>query len=190
MAQWIKNHPYGSLLTGLGLGLLVGIGMLIGVLATVMVDDHHAVGLPETLLHATATDGGDTMAVATGVIAEGVEGVFFLDFLTGDLSGWLINRRTGGIGGIYKHNVIQDFQIVQGKKQKYLMVTGAAPMTRGGSQVRAGDCLVYIVDQNTGNFAAYGLAVNRSAYAAGAPQVSPMVLVGRGSARNIDLRGP
>jgi len=68
------------------------------------------------------------------------------------------------------------------------MVTGAATMTRGGSQNTAADCIVYVADQNTGNFAAYGLALNRTRYAAGAPQISPMILVGKGSARN--LRAP
>jgi len=190
MARWTKEHPYWSLVVGMGLGLLVGVGMLVGVLTTVMIDNGRAFVRPETHLHASGSDSGDTMAIATGPIAEGVEGVFFLDFLTGDLSGWVLNRRNGRIGGLYKYNVIGDLGVVPGKKQKFLMVTGAAVMTRGGSQSRAADCIVYVADQNTGNFAAYGLAVNRSAYAAGAPQVSPMILVGKGSARNVDLRAP
>ena len=190
MARWLKEHPYWSLITGMGLGLLVGVGMLMGALATVLVDENRALIPAETLLHATGSDSGDMMAVATGPIAEGVEGVFFLDFLTGDLSGWVMNRRTGGVGGLYKRNVIGDLGVVQGKKQKFLLVTGAAAMTRGGSQARAADCIVYVADQNTGNFAAYGLAVNSTAYATGRAQISPMILIGKGSARNVDLRVP
>ena len=190
MAHWTKRHPYGSLIIGIGLGLLVGIGMMFGALTAISWNQSPSLVLPETMLHATGSDSGTKMAIATGPITEGVEGVFILDFLTGDLSGWVINRRTGRMGGLYKHNVVQDLGVVQGKAQKYLMVTGAAPMTRGGSQAQPADCFVYVVDQNTGNFVAYGLRVNRSAYAAGAPQVAPLIPIAKGCARNVNLGRP
>jgi hypothetical protein len=41
---------------------------------------------PQTPLHAVATDRSETFAVATGFVDEGIEAVYFLDFLTGDLS--------------------------------------------------------------------------------------------------------
>ena len=88
-------------------GLLVGMGVLIGSWTATVVP---AV-FPEIPLHATATDSGDTFAIATGYIADGIEGCFFLDFLTGDMQCWVINGRTGGQGGYFVQNVVADLGV-------------------------------------------------------------------------------
>jgi hypothetical protein len=51
------------------------------------------------------------------------------------------------------------------------------------------DSLVYVADANTGQFAAYALPWNRQAAARATPQVADMIVVGKGSARNWELRG-
>lgn len=188
MAQWLKQHPYGVLVAGLGLGLTLGVGMLIGSLTTRVAGRAAGLTFPETALHASATDSGETFAMATGLIADGVEGVFFLDFLTGDLQCWVMNNRTGQMGGHFKHNISRDLGIIQGKTPRFLMVTGVAPMTRGSSGIRPADCIVYVADAKSGNFAAYALPFNRNAFNANAPQIAPMKLIGKGSARNIEFR--
>lgn len=191
MSQWLKKYPYGVLGAGFGLGLLVGVGMLAGALAAVALQDSRQFTFPETALHASATDAGETFSMATGQIAEGVEGVFFLDYLTGDLSCWVLNRRTGQLGGYFRHNVITDLGIDQSrKKAKYLMVTGLAPVNRGSSSVRPADSVVYVADATTGAFVAYMLPWNRNAYATGSSQMSDMMKVGQGSIRgNLNVRG-
>ncbi len=188
MTRWLKQHPYGVFVAGLGFGLVLGVGMLIGSLATRVADQGGGVTFPAVPLHASATDSGETFAMATGLITDGVEGVFFLDFLTGDLQCWVLNNRTGQMGGHFRHNISGDLGIIQGKKPRFLMVTGVAPIVRASSAVRPADSIVYVADATSGNFAAYALPFNRNAFNSNAPQIMPMRLIGKGSARNIELR--
>jgi hypothetical protein len=183
-------HSRGALTAGFALGLLLGIGMLIGSWATL--GWHRAPGFtfPETALHATATDSGDTFAIATGFVADGIEGIFFLDFLSGDMQCWVISGRTGQTGGYFVQNVVADLGVEAGRKNpRYLMVTGQAPMQRGTSAMRPCDSLVYVADANTGNFAVYALPWNRQATSVNRPQQAPMVRIFAGSARNLEIRG-
>ena len=111
---------------------------------------------PEIPLQATATDSGETFAIATGYIADGIEGCFFLDFLTGDMQCWVINGRTGGQGGYFVQNVVADLGVEGGRKNpRYLMVTGQATISGGSSAMKPADSLVYVADATTGNFAVY-----------------------------------
>jgi len=185
MLRRLKKTPWISLLTGLSLGLLVGVGMLIGALVTLSQPE---VGfrLPEQLLHATATDNGGTMALATGPIDGEVEGLFILDFLTGELQCLVVNSRSGQLGGMFKHNVAVDLGVEQGKQPKYIMVTGMANFrTATAGNIRPAASIVYVADANTGNYAAYSLPWNRQAQQVNVAQFSPMVLIGAGSARQV-----
>ncbi len=189
MTHWPIRRPVWFLGTGFLLGLLVGVGMLVGALVTWSSTQPTALTFPETPLHAMATDSCDTFAMATGLISDGVEGVFFLDYLTGDLQCWVLNSRTGQLGGQFRHNVVLDLGVEQGKKPRYLMVTGAASFRRGTSGMSPADSLVYVADANTGHFAAYALPWDRNSAARGMPQVADMMVVGKGSARNWEIRG-
>ena len=63
---------------GLALGLLLG--LMIG-------------GLwPDTPLHAVATDRGEDFAICTGFVDDGVEAIYFLDFLTGVLRAGVLSN--------------------------------------------------------------------------------------------------
>ncbi len=184
------SYTRGALAAGFALGVLVGVGMLIGAWATMWVRPAASFVFPETALHATATDSGDTFGIATGLVADGIEGVFFLDFLSGDMQCWVINGRTGQTGGYFVQNVISDLGVEVGRKNpRYLMVTGQAPMQRGTSAMKPADSLVYVADANTGNFAVYALPWNRQANSTNRPQQAPMALIFKGSARNLEIRG-
>ena len=184
------SYTRGTLAAGFVLGVLVGVGMLIGAWATMWVRPAASFVFPETALHATATDSGDTFGIATGLVADGIEGVFFLDFLSGDMQCWVINGRTGQTGGYFVQNVVADLGVEVGRKNpRYLMVTGQAPMQRGSSAMKPADSLVYVADANTGNFAVYALPWNRQATASNRPQQAPMALIFKGSARNLEIRG-
>ncbi len=184
-ARLVGSRLVGSLLVG---GLLVGMGVLLGAWTTRVAPSV----LPEIPLHATATDSGDTFAIATGYIADGIEGCFFLDFLTGDMQCWVLNGRTGGQGGYFVQNVVADLgSAADGPRSKphYLMVTGQATISGGSSAMKPADCLVYVADATTGNFAVYTIPWNRQAAAANRGQQSPMKLVFKGTARNLEIRG-
>lgn len=182
-----------ALATGFALGLLVGVGMLLGAWATLARQPALPFALGETALRASATDSGETFAIATGAIADGVEGVFFLDFLTGNLNCWVVNARTRQMGGhFFVLNVGEHLGVIPGQSQKnprYLMVTGVASMQRGSGGFQPADSLVYVADANSGNFAIYAIPWNRQATVTNRPQEAPMVVLLTGSARNLEIRG-
>ena len=81
-------------------------------------------------------------------------------------------------------NVFNDLQVQRTKKPRLLMVTGVSQFI--GSN-RPGNCLVYIVDATTGNFAAYAVPWNRQLESTGRPQSGALVALKVGQARNITL---
>lgn len=139
----------------LGLGLLTGL-----VLAGFW---------PSVPLHATATDKLDTFSMATGHVEDAVEGVFFLDHLTGELHAYVLGptARGPGIQCHYFRNVSKDFDA--GEKAKYLMVTGLDDLARGGrgSSIQPSRALVYVAEVSTGKAIAYYLPYNLTAHRSG-----------------------
>jgi hypothetical protein len=169
---------------GVGLGLLIGTGMLVGTTLTASLNPFTAL---EKDLHAAATHGGDTMAIATGLIDEGVEGVFILDFITGELTCQVLNPRTGTLAGLYKRMVSGDLGVQQGKQPKYLMVTGGLRVRQNISNVKPAETVVYVADANTGRYVAYLLPWNKAAFSQNVVQAADIIPIGQGSARNIAL---
>lgn len=165
---------------GLISGLMLFVGMLIGSAQRPAATWQ----LPEQLLHASATDSGETMAMATGEIADGVEGVFLLDYLTGEVRCWVVHPRTGALGGMFRHNVMQDLGADTGKATKYLMVTGRANFRSTGGAVQRADSVLYVANSTSGQFAAYSIPWNRNAANVGAAQAAPLVLIGGGAIRD------
>jgi hypothetical protein len=145
-----------TLFVGIGLGLAAGLVL--------------AWFLPNTPLHAVATDRIDTFAIATGHVDVDIEAVYFLDFLTGDLNAVVIGRGAGPTGcvvtGHYARNVIQDMKLDADKNLHFLMVTGAADLTRGGrpGQVQPSKSVVYVAEATSGRVAAYAIPWNASAH--------------------------
>jgi hypothetical protein len=143
--------------------------------------------LGHTPLHASGATGGKSIAIATGMMDEGTEGVFILDFLTGDLQCWVINPRSGTFSSIFKINVIADLGIEQGKAPDYVMTTGTVDV-RGPTGNAMGRSFVYVADGNTGNVACYAVPWNRQAVASGAPQVGALARVAVGKARVVAVQ--
>ncbi len=92
------------------------------------------------------------------------------------------------MGGMFKHNVVADLGVERGKKPSYLMVTGRAAFRVRAGGFRPADSLVYVVDANTGNFAAYALPWSNQAATQGVGQVAPMKLMGKGKARSVEIQ--
>lgn len=183
MSNWLKRNAVIVLVCGLGL-FLVSAGMLAGVAAMVPMQPPQS-PLAELPLFATASDTGETMSMATGPIDEEMEGVFFLDFVTGDLACAVLNGRTAQIGGVFKTNVIKDLGIEQAKKPAYLMTTGNATFTGRTGNAQPARCVVYVCDQNTGNFGAYSLTWNRTAAQKGVVQGGGLILLHKDNARAV-----
>lgn len=190
MSRWMKKHPVLVLFTGLSLGLLVGIGMLAGALATMMAQPQQpATPLQELALRATASDTGTSMSMCTGPVDDEMEGCFFLDFLTGDIQCAVINNRTGALGGVFAGNVVKDLGVEKSKKPSYLMTTGMANFVgfKGGTSQPA-RCLLYVLDENTGNFVAYTFQWSRTAASARQLQKGVLATVLKGNARTAGIQ--
>ncbi|MEZ6080002.1 MAG: hypothetical protein R3C09_22025 [Pirellulaceae bacterium] len=144
--------------------------------------------LPPLLAAAAAS--GDTMAMATGPIGRDSEGVFFLDFITGELQCLVYYPRMGGFGAHYVTNVAQHLGGGAGQNTKYLMLTGLATVTGTSGGARPGGSLVYVTNTTTGVFAAYAVPWNPTAETSGQMQAGALVYVGGGPIRNYQLQAP
>ena len=191
MLVWLKQKPFLMLGLGLAMGLLVGVGMLAGALVATSVHQSQSQPqfvLPEIPLHA-ASHGPDGFALATGSINEDTDGLYTLDFLTGELTCWIFNAKSSTFSSQIRTNVLGDLGIDKGKKPNYALVTGLVSWVGGNAgAARPANALVYVVDCNTGNFAAYGLFVNKSTTTFGALQQDALRRVAIGKGRNIPAR--
>lgn len=150
-------------------GVWLVAGLLLGAAAVRWLGPNQVI-LPLTPAHATATDRYDNFALATGPLDEDVEGVFILDFLTGDLKATVLSPQLGRFNAFYQRNIIQDLGIDPTKNPRYLMVTGVVNLRRGlGQTARPGACAVYIAELTTGKIAAYAIPWTPQFYNAGVP---------------------
>ncbi len=141
------------------LGMGIAIGLTLGLMAG---------GLwPQTPLHATATDRVDTLAIATGLVDEDVEAIYFLDFLTGDLRALVMGKQAGQFCGFFNINVAEHLGIDPGKNPRFLMVTGMVNLRRGGTRMQPSRAVVYVAEATSGKVGAYAIPWNPSLAAAG-----------------------
>jgi len=143
---------------------------------------------PRVPLYATATQGQDNYAIATGLVDEQVEALYFLDFLTGDLKAAVINPKNGKFIARFQYNIAADFQRDRTRSPKYLMVTGLADMPRGRSNFQVAKSIVYISDVSTGQVAAYTIPWNQSLQSAGRPQAGEFIPLDRMEMRTVPIR--
>ena len=128
----------------------LAIGMLVGSLSSGF--------LPHSPLYASATHGADGFAIATGDVDDGIEGLYVLDHVTGELKGAVFNPIARKFTGFYQSNILQDFGVTAGGGDtRFLMVTGVADMRRGAGKFRMARSVVYIADVKSGTVAVYGV---------------------------------
>ncbi|MCA9217327.1 MAG: hypothetical protein KDB27_29865 [Planctomycetales bacterium] len=139
--------------------------------------------LPREFLHADSAASNESFAMATGLVDQDVEGLFTLDYFSGELQCVVLNRRTGKFNGQFKTNVTADLGV--GQNSKYLLATGRvnSPGRQGGNSV------VYVMDTTSGNFAAYGVPWRVDLSSRGQPQTGILALIDVGRARNTPIRG-
>jgi len=100
-----------------------------------------------------------------------------LDYLTGDLKGWVYYPRMAAFGGLFATNVIQ-YLGPPGKNPEYLLISGGALPAPSGSNVRAASSLLYVIDVKLGSFVAFTIPWNRSMENSGVQQMNTFVPVG------------
>ena len=183
----LRKHGWAA---GLAIGLLLG--LMIG-------------GLwPDTPLHAVATDRGENYAMCTGYVDDGLEAIYFLDFLTGTLRAAVLSNQHAGFHAHYEGNVNADLAGVlqlrnaglvqtnaarrkQGlpplpelhlpQSPSYLMVTGAIDMRRGAAaRQQPPQAALYVAETTTGIVLTYLLPWDRHAHMANTPAAAPLAL--------------
>jgi hypothetical protein len=93
------------------------------------------------------------------------------------LAGIVLNsNKPDMIGGLFKTNVVKDLGVAADKKPAYLMTTGLANfiIAKAGA-AQPGRCVVYVLDQNSGNFVGYGFEWNPAAAKVGKFQAGALV---------------
>lgn len=138
---------------------------------------------PLPKVHAITSQADDSFAVCTAPVdmANGIEGIFVLDFATGDLTGGVLNAASGTFTSSYKCNVLNDlgFQPGQAKNPRFLLVAGEAelrPSPRLGRRQFA-HTVIYVTDCTTGATAAYGVPWAAQQATATGPTISELVLL-------------
>ncbi|HEX4132501.1 MAG TPA: hypothetical protein VHZ24_20890 [Pirellulales bacterium] len=116
---------------------------------------------PQAPLHAVATDRVESFAICTGMADVGHEAIFTLDFLTGDLSGAVINPTTRQFSALYKRNIMNDLKVETGKNPKFVICTGQVDLRPIGN-VQWGACCVYVAEVTTGIMGVYSFPYNPS----------------------------
>lgn len=186
-----RYRSYMLLAAGLSVGLAIGGALAAGVYVGRQSELLDQAALTELRLKASASHGSDTFAMATGDIADGVEGLFCLDYLTGELSCFVINPRSGQPGGLFQTNVTNDLKADKstGKKPSYVLVTGQF-QARGGSYSGStiASSLVYVADANEGTVAVYGMPWNKQVANAAAAQGGKLIKLYSGKVRSIGIR--
>lgn len=122
-------------------------------------------------LFADAAVKGKTMSMATGLVVAEVEGLYVLDHASGLLQCWILNPRTGAVGGIFQTNILQDLPTEKVGGGDYVMCTGTYLFTGGttGNLVPSAS-VVYVGDEATGNVVGYSFNFNRTELNRGAMQ--------------------
>ena len=139
----LMHHRSALLAIGLVIGAVIGLNLR-GL-------------LPSVPLHATATEGHENFAIATGLIDERVEGLYFLDYVTGNLMCTVVDPKSGKFNAFFQKNIAVDFGGGTRENPKYLMVTGMANMARGRGNSQVGKSIVYIAEAASGQVAAYAI---------------------------------
>lgn len=128
--------------------------------------------------HAAAAAVEDSFAVCSTPVGDGMEGLFLLDFETGDISGGVLNQNTAKFTVGYRYNVLKDLGFKAGKVKnpKFLLVPGQVNFM-GPRANQLAQSVLYVTDVSTGVTAAYGVPWTISAATAASAGVNPLMLL-------------
>lgn len=132
-------------------------------------------------LAADSASGGKSISMATGSITGDADGLFILDHLTGVLQCWLLNPRTGSVGGIYVADVGAALGLDKGDPD-FVMTTGTFLIRSSGNN-KAANTICYVGEGKSGKVAGFSLAYNKAGIQQGAVQQGTLNMVCSGPIR-------
>lgn len=108
---------------------------------------------------AVTTDRNSKFAMATCEISSvsaygGAEGIFVLDFLTGQLTGAILNNKTGTFTYRCSRSIANDFKVDPKAEPHYAIVTGSANLPNKGNANPASG-VIYIGELSSGQVICY-----------------------------------
>jgi hypothetical protein len=132
-------------------------GLIAGILAGAAV----AWTWPHEPAYATTGDRAQHFSMVTIPVSDAVngiinplDGVFVLDFVTGQLRGGVVNRQTGKFASFNFRELAKDFDVNPNQVPEFCMVTGYAQLpNQAGKPMSSG--MIYIGEFNTGKVVAY-----------------------------------
>jgi hypothetical protein len=145
---------------------------------------------PDSPAHAVATAQIESFAVCTAPIDDEGEGIFFLDYLTGDLKGATLSPNNGKFAAFFQANVTADLGIDPSKAPKYLLVSGVNNFRRAAGGPQFGSSTIYVAELTSGKVVAYGIPWQRNARNANAPIQANLMLLDSFQFRNVQVRNP
>jgi hypothetical protein len=110
-----------------------------------------------TAAHAMTVHGTDKKTMLTVPLNAGMEAVVTLDHVTGDMTGYVLNRVNGQFFIRYRYNVTQDFPQHRGA---YLMAAGLADFRGFNSNDRVANGVIYVSEETSGRVCAYAIPWN------------------------------
>ena len=111
---------------------------------------------PHEPVAAASNDRDAKFGIMTTPVTLGMEGVFVLDYLTGRLSGAVMNGNTGKFNHTYIRSVAADFKVDPKATPHYAFVGGTASLAgRGG--VSPATSIIYVGELSSGVVMAYGI---------------------------------
>lgn len=138
---------------------------------------------------ATATDRLEQFGIATGFVDEGLEGVYVLDFVTGQLQALVIHRQLQKFAARYVRNVSGDFGLTLEDNPQYVMVTGNADLrqsARRGQYATRG--VLYVAELQSGQICVYTFPYGGDR--ARQAEALPFTLIARYQFRPANIRRP
>jgi len=111
-------------------------------------------------LYAMSAHGTEKKSLITVPLDAGMEAVVALDHVTGDLTGYALDRFSGQFFMQFRRNVAGDFPIRQGKIPGFIMVPGEADFRQFSSNERIADGVIYVAEEDSGQVVAYGIPWN------------------------------
>ena len=123
---------------------------------------------PHETAQAVATDRDDRFAICTVETQTSFgqpEAVFVLDFLTGRLTGAMLNQQSFAFTNFWFRNIAADFQLkaAAAAKAKYVIIPGNAYITNPGGGATLSTGVIYIGEMTSGKVIAYSFAIRNSA---------------------------
>ena len=125
----------------LGVGLMAGLSI--------------AYFWPHEPAAAASNDRAAKFGMMTTTMGLDVEGVFVLDYLTGRLTGAVMNTRTGKFGVMYTRVIAADFGVDPKTTPQYAFVGGRAALSGRGATPASS--VIYVGELNSGKVICYAM---------------------------------